>query len=100
MAYCPDCINPDINVCATCQQLDESELINLAQEPVGRDPDVAALATAYSWRAASNRAYTIYFGTRLMGQMTLVARHDGKVVYTAHVKRLESLLKWGKRLLG
>jgi len=100
MAYCPDCINLDNGVCATCQQLEDSEPINLAQEPAGHDPDVAALATAYTWRAASNRAYIVYVGTRLMGQMTLVANHDGKVVHTAHVKRLESLIKWGRRLLG
>jgi hypothetical protein len=100
MAYCPDCINLDNGVCATCQQLEDSEPINLAQEPAGHDPDVAALATAYTWRAASNRTYVVYFGTRLMGQMTLVAGHDGKVVHTAHVKRLESLIKWGRRLLG
>ena len=100
MAYCPNCINLDSNVCATCQQLEDADPINLAQEPAGHDPDVAALATTYTWRSASNRAYIIYFGTRLMGQMTLVARHDGKVVHTAHIKRLESLIKWGRRLLG
>lgn len=100
MAYCPDCINLDNSVCATCQQLEDAAPINLAQEPVAHDPDVATLATAYTWRSARNRAHTVYFGTRLMGQMTLVVRHDGMVVHTSHVKGLESLIRWGRRLLG
>ncbi len=100
MAYCPDCYNAKESRCATCEQLSEAQRVNLATEPVSKDPDIAALATAYNWHAIQNRTYVIYLGHRLIGQMLLVAKHNGDVMYTKHVKPLDIVFRWGRQWFG
>ncbi len=99
LAYCPDCTDDEQSVCHTCQQLEEAEVVDLHHEPIGADPDVAALADRYTWRSVRNRRYTIYHGARLLQHVTLVATLEGQLVHTNHHRRVERVAGWLRNLL-
>lgn len=91
MRYCSMCVQSTSGLCDTCAEAARNEdVIDILDEPCGALPTVAALATHYRWRRASNRAVVVYLGVGEGGVVLVTAETNPDGKPRAATRRLSS----------